>query len=412
MRESIAAGGIAGAPGRLPPWRASSPSRPRGRARRRRQRRSKRASGRGHDPQPVPRRGPRSRRWRERPSRSSPPRTGRSCARSTRPTSRRGDRAWRRRSRPRSRTWSASRRAPGGAPTRPPAAPSRGDGPSYTATTQATTSSSSCSTQLNKNTTKNYKATRSRSTTGEFDFEAPTDYDNNPSTGLLGGEIQGRLTMRDAILVRKGGAVKVKHPQSGHYQQPVHAEHLRDRRPGDAWLGLGRRRPRPRARARRRRRRSSTSSTRTSRRSTTRPSTRASARSRRRSCSTGRRAPKRSIILGDFNSTSRGVKPGDEQAYQTCSTAAFPSARSTSRRLLLQRPVRAHQHARPPGRPRDDQHGQEGQARRLSRPPGTTQTNGIYDSDHAGVFSKLKVRSSRRARDRRAGAQARRPPRR
>ena len=30
--------------------------------------------------------------------------------------------------------------------------------------------------------------------------------------------------------------------------------------------------------------------------------------------------------------------------------------------LLLQRPVRAHEHARPPGRPRDDEHGQEGQA--------------------------------------------------
>ena len=38
----------------------------------------------------------------------------------------------------------------------------------------------------------------------EFDFEAPTDYDNDPNTGqLFGGEIKGRLTMRDVILVSK-----------------------------------------------------------------------------------------------------------------------------------------------------------------------------------------------------------------
>ena len=53
----------------------------------------------------------------------------------------------------------------------------------------------------------------------EFDFEAPADTDNNPNTGLAGGDIQGRLTMRDVILVNDDSKVKakVKNPQSGTY---------------------------------------------------------------------------------------------------------------------------------------------------------------------------------------------------
>ncbi|HET8975775.1 MAG TPA: endonuclease/exonuclease/phosphatase family protein [Solirubrobacterales bacterium] len=49
----------------------------------------------------------------------------------------------------------------------------------------------------------------------EFDFEAPADYDGNPATGVFGGEINGRLTMRDVILVRDGAGVKVSKPISG-----------------------------------------------------------------------------------------------------------------------------------------------------------------------------------------------------
>ena len=53
----------------------------------------------------------------------------------------------------------------------------------------------------------------------EFDFEAPTDYDNDPNTGIAGGEIQGRLTMRDVILVNQDSKVnvKTKNPTSGSY---------------------------------------------------------------------------------------------------------------------------------------------------------------------------------------------------
>ena len=44
----------------------------------------------------------------------------------------------------------------------------------------------------------------------EFDFEAPADLDNNLKTGKSGAEANYRLTMRDAILKRKGVGIKTK----------------------------------------------------------------------------------------------------------------------------------------------------------------------------------------------------------
>ena len=52
----------------------------------------------------------------------------------------------------------------------------------------------------------------------EFDFEAPADYDGNPSTGPLGADKNGRLTMRDVILERTNGGVKVAGAAAGHFQ--------------------------------------------------------------------------------------------------------------------------------------------------------------------------------------------------
>lgn len=47
--------------------------------------------------------------------------------------------------------------------------------------------------------------------TQEFDFEAPADVDGNPDTGpLFGADENGRLTMRDAILIRRGQGIQVK----------------------------------------------------------------------------------------------------------------------------------------------------------------------------------------------------------
>jgi endonuclease/exonuclease/phosphatase family metal-dependent hydrolase len=48
----------------------------------------------------------------------------------------------------------------------------------------------------------------------EFDFELPVNDDGN-GTGFAGADHNERLTMRDAILVRKGVGIKFKNPTSG-----------------------------------------------------------------------------------------------------------------------------------------------------------------------------------------------------
>jgi endonuclease/exonuclease/phosphatase family metal-dependent hydrolase len=50
----------------------------------------------------------------------------------------------------------------------------------------------------------------------EFDFELPVNDDGN-GNGLSGADHNERLTMRDAILFRKGVGIKTSHPSSGTY---------------------------------------------------------------------------------------------------------------------------------------------------------------------------------------------------
>lgn len=55
----------------------------------------------------------------------------------------------------------------------------------------------------------------------EFDFEAPADENgvsgDGPNGVIPNAEINGRLTMRDVILVRTGAGVTFKHPRMGHF---------------------------------------------------------------------------------------------------------------------------------------------------------------------------------------------------
>jgi endonuclease/exonuclease/phosphatase family metal-dependent hydrolase len=56
----------------------------------------------------------------------------------------------------------------------------------------------------------------------EFDFEAPADENgvagDGPNALIANAEINGRLTMRDVILAKVGGEVKVSRPQTGHFK--------------------------------------------------------------------------------------------------------------------------------------------------------------------------------------------------
>ena len=53
----------------------------------------------------------------------------------------------------------------------------------------------------------------------EFDEELPVDLDGSDATGgAFGAELDGRLTMRDVILVRKGGNVRTGATAAGHFE--------------------------------------------------------------------------------------------------------------------------------------------------------------------------------------------------
>ena len=73
--------------------------------------------------------------------------------------------------------------------------------------------------QLNKG--KGKPQYRVAVTQDEFDFEAPANENgvagDGPNGAIPNAEINGRLTMRDVILVRNGAGVTFKHPQAAHF---------------------------------------------------------------------------------------------------------------------------------------------------------------------------------------------------
>jgi endonuclease/exonuclease/phosphatase family metal-dependent hydrolase len=73
--------------------------------------------------------------------------------------------------------------------------------------------------QLNK--AKGKPQYRVAVTQDEFDFEAPANENgvagDGPNGAIPNAEINGRLTMRDVILVRNGAGVTFKHPQAAHF---------------------------------------------------------------------------------------------------------------------------------------------------------------------------------------------------
>jgi Endonuclease/Exonuclease/phosphatase family len=228
----------------------------------------------------------------------------------------------------------------------------------------------------------------------EFDFEAPTDYDSNPTTGLFGGEVMGRLTMRDAILVNEDSRVKakLKNPQSGTYStlytpniSGIDVPVTRGWTAGDITVQKGKGKSKVKKKFR-----FVNTHFEAFDDETQRPSIRAQ---QATEVVNGPASKKRTIMLGDFNSNVPGVQPGDEQAFQVILDAGF-KRRATSDPLsccvnnMFTAPPSQFDHQV------DHVVTNMGNKAKLvnSSVTGLEQVNGIYNSDHAGVFSKLKLK--------------------
>lgn len=230
----------------------------------------------------------------------------------------------------------------------------------------------------------------------EFDFEAPADTDNNPDTGLAGGDIQGRLTMRDVILVNADSKVKAKakNPSSGTYANlftpnisgldvPV----TRGWTATDVTVKKGKGKDVVKKKFR-----FANTHFEAFDDETQRPSIRAL--QAQEFLAGPAKGKKPVIILGDFNSNVPPVQPGDEQAFQTLLDGGFRS-------VALTQPITccvSNVFTAPPSEfDHQVDHIMTNQPKSKvklvnSSATGREQVNGIYNSDHAGVFSTLKLK--------------------
>ena len=105
----------------------------------------------------------------------------------------------------------------------------------------------------------------------------------------------------------------------------------------------------------------------------------------------GPAANRKTLLLGDFNSNVPPVQPGDEQAYQALLDGGFTELTQTPNTCCfndLFAPTNSLDH--------QVDHVMTNMGKKVkylsSEATGTSQANGLYDSDHAGVFSALKLK--------------------
>jgi len=229
----------------------------------------------------------------------------------------------------------------------------------------------------------------------EFDFEAPADENgvanDGPEKLIPDAELNGRLTMRDAILVRNDAGVTFKHPKSGHFAnllvESINGVKVTVTR---GWVGID-------AKVR---------GSRTFRFVNTHleafdPASEVpSVRARQASELVAPGGPATSklpvILVGDLNSDNDTVEPGDRQAYEAL-TAAGMRERSTNDPLgcCLKSSLLA---VGAGGSVADFDHQVDHVMTRdpkliklkSSSVTGRQPVNGFWDSDHAGLFSALR----------------------
>lgn len=229
----------------------------------------------------------------------------------------------------------------------------------------------------------------------EFDFEAPADENGVPNDGPVklvpNAELNGRLTMRDAILVRNDAGVTFKHPKAGHFSnllvESINGVKVTVTR---GWTAID-------AKVR---------GSHTFRFVDTHleafdPASEVpSIRGRQAAELVATGGPARSklpvVLVGDLNSDNDTVEPGDRQAYETL-TAAGMRERSTNDPLgcCLKSSLLA---VGAGGSVSDFDHQVDHVMTRdpkevklkASYVTGRQPVNGFWDSDHAGLFSALR----------------------
>jgi hypothetical protein len=240
----------------------------------------------------------------------------------------------------------------------------------------------------------------------EFDFEVWVNTDGNESTAApgcpLGSEINGRLTMRDAILARVGGGVKTSNAKGGHFASLLQVK------PGGVatnvtrgWTRADVKLPRvPKFRF------VNTHLEAFDNQPTNHVSTGADVgngqirelQAKELFKAGGPATGRRVILLGDLNSDVKTeVKPGDGLAYRALRRAGF-AERSTSKPLgcCLHGDLLTTSGG---GKLTDFDHQVDHVMTNApskvklvsSSVPGRKPVNGFWDSDHAGLFSGLIV---------------------
>jgi endonuclease/exonuclease/phosphatase family metal-dependent hydrolase len=225
----------------------------------------------------------------------------------------------------------------------------------------------------------------------EFDFETPADTDGNPATGTSGADMDGRLTMRDAVLVRADRRIRVKDVVAEHYsaansyQVSVTGLTVTVKR---GWVAMSLRVGRspwfrfvnthlesfdPR---------------------TVVPSLRARQAQELVDAVSATRLPL--IVVGDLNSDVPGLVPGDEQAMQVMYDNGFVDLGTTTPMSCCIK----DSYDLTTGSVDDFDHRVDQiltDTPKQVRPlrtwvTGRTQVNGYWNSDHAGTVARLLVR--------------------
>ena len=243
--------------------------------------------------------------------------------------------------------------------------------------------------RLNKH-GRNYKVVV---TQDEFDFETPANENGQPNDGpnaaIPDSEINGRLTLRNVILARRGAGVKTFKQSSGHFNDVLEVT------VSGAKIRVNRGWNRIDARVRDSRRfRFVNTHLEAYDSETQRPSIRA----KQAAQLVGPGGPASSrlpvVLVGDLNSNDPGVKPGDEQAFQAVAAAGFVR-RSTSRPSCC-----LSDSELVGGSLADLNHTVDfvltdtPRKVRLKRSARAlpAKVGGIWSGDHAGIFSALKIK--------------------